>query len=100
MFRKLPALRRLYLQVSANNLADFPTFKEKIGYLSDLPDLEELTLDVGINRLSSDVIPLLFEALSKLTKLRKLKLNLESNRITFMGLKCIPQTLGCLNELR
>lgn len=100
MFRKLPQLRRLYLQMSANNLLDFPAFEEKIACLADLTELEELTLDLGLNRFSSDTIPMLFSSISKLTKLKKLKLNLESNRITFMGLKCIPQTLGCLKELR
>lgn len=76
IFKRLTGLKKLSLILSANGITDGNLFEEKVRNLGNLSSLEELTLDLGINRLTSGSMPALLDALSQLTKLKKFKLNL------------------------
>lgn len=93
MFSKLINLKSLQLTLSSNYIDD----EIDLSSLESLTELEHLYLDLGVNRFSNHFFSIILEPLSKLTGLKSLTLNLESNRfISSQPLKLLPAKLGNL----
>lgn len=93
---KLTNLKSLQLTLSSNYIDD----EIDLSSLVYLNDLEHLHLDFGVNRLTNNFFSLVLDPISKLTDLKSLTLNLESNRfISSQPLKLLPLKLGGLKNL-
>lgn len=89
-------LKSLELSLSSNYVDD----DIDIGCLESLTKLEKLSIDLGVNRLNNQFFNFLLEPISKLSDLKSLTLNLESNRfISSQPLKQLPMKLSQLKKL-
>lgn len=96
IFNKLINLKSLQLTLSANYIDD----EIDVSPLGSLTELENLYLDIGMNRFTNQFFSIILDPLSKLTNLKTLTLNMESNRfISSQPLKLLPAKLGNLKNL-
>ena len=95
-FQKLLTLKLLHLTFSCNNSDDEIDFTP----LQSLTGLEDLYLDLGVNRLTNQVFQPLLDTLALLLNLKHLTLNLETNKfLSSQPLRLFPPSLISLTKL-